>query len=144
MKQLFIDLLTKCIPDNIGYNSIIYKFKTEENVEKITISWDYCATEYSPKTNLFVPFQPDDIINYGDEKKLIFSLCINGFRYFIELNPIETNEVQHLIYQIFQQFQINKIQMFKTLANRANNSTPQTPEEQFETAQEAVAENVSE
>lgn len=142
MKQLFIDLLTKCIPDDIGDNHIIYKFKTEENVEKITISWYHYDTEYKPKTNLFVPFQLNENKNYGDGKKLIFSLWINGFQYFMEFNPIEINEVQHLIYQIFQQFQINKIQMFKTLANRAN--APQTPEEQFETAQEAVAENVSE
>lgn len=37
MKQLFIDLLTKCVPDNIEYNTITYKFKTEEKTEKITI-----------------------------------------------------------------------------------------------------------
>ena len=144
MKQLFIDLLTKCAPDDIGDRRIIYKFKTEENIEKITISWDYYDTEYSPKTNLFDPFQFDTATKYGNEKRLIFSLWVNCFQYFMEFNPIEINEIQHLIYQIFQQFQINKIQMFKTLANRANNSVPQTPEEQFETAQEAVAENVSE
>lgn len=144
MKQLFIDLLTKCVPDNIEYNTITYKFKTEEKTEKITILWDYYDTEYSPEINLFVPFQRNNINKYGDGKKLRFSLYINNFQYFIEFNPIEINEVQHLIYQIFQQFQINKIQMFKALANRSNDSVPQTPEEQFETAQEAVAENVSE
>lgn len=74
----------------------------------------------------------------------MFSLWINGFQYFMEFNPIEVNEVQHLIYQIFQQFQINKIQMFKALANRTNEPTPKTTEQQFEAAQEAVAENVSE
>ena len=144
MKQLFIDLLTKCIPDNIEYNTITYKFKTEEKTEKIIIVWDYYDTEYSPKTDLYVPFQRGYKNKYGDGKKLIFSLRIDDFQYFIEFNPIEINEVQHLIYQIFQQYQINKIQMFKTLANRTNDSVPQTPEEQFETAQEAVAENVSE
>lgn len=144
MKQLFIDLLTKCVPDEIGDNYITYKFKTEEDTEKIVISWYHYDTEYSPKTSLFVPFQPTDNKNYGDGKKLVFSLWIRRFQYFIEFNPIEINEVQHLIYQIFQQFQINKIQMFKALANRSNDSVPQTPEEQFETAQEAVAENVSE
>lgn len=144
MKQLFIDLLTKCIPDDIEYNTITYKFKTEEKTEKIIIVWDYYDTEYSPKTDLYVPFQRGYKNKYGDGKKLIFSLRIDDFQYFIEFNPIEINEVQHLIYQIFQQFQINKIQMFKTLANRSNDSVPQTPEEQFETAQEAVAENVSE
>lgn len=144
MKQLFIDLLTKCIPDNIEYNTITYKFKTEEKTEKIIIVWDYYDTEYSPKTDLYVPFQRGYKNKYGNGKKLIFSLRIDDFQYFIEFNPIEINEVQHLIYQIFQQYQINKIQMFKTLANRANDSVPQTPEEQFETAQEAVAENVSE
>ena len=143
MKQLFIDLLTKCVPNDIGETHIKYKFDVEGNSEEIYICWEKGKDDFKPKTQLFIPFEPTKpSTGYGSQ--LIFYLYWNSFRYDIEFSPIEINEVQHLIYQIFHQFQINKIQMFKTLANKANNSVPQTPEEQFETAQEAVAENVSE
>lgn len=143
MKPLFINLLTKCIPNDIGDNYIEYKFDTEDKTEKITISWYTYPNDFEAKTELFVPFQSNKYFRC-DGDKLIFVLWIGRFQYYIELNPIETNEVQHLIYQIFQQYQVNKIQMFKSLANRANNPTPKTTEQQFEAAQEAVAENVSE
>ena len=37
MKQLFIDLLTKCIPDDIGETYIKYKFDVEGKTEEIYI-----------------------------------------------------------------------------------------------------------
>ena len=66
-------------------------------------------------------------------------MAINDFSYPIELNPVETNEVDHLIYQIYQQYQINKLASIKNWIKTY--TEPQTTEQKFEAAQEKVAED---
>lgn len=141
MKQLFIDLLTKCVPDKIGRDYIQYTINRPEHQDTIIIDWEMIDSDINIKTELFLPFQTYKLYPSGDKR--IFHLSINDLEYQIELNQIETNEVEHLIYQIFQQFQVNMISLIKAFINKENIPTPKTTEQQFEAAQEAVAENVS-
>ena len=142
MKQLFIDLLTKCTPSRIGRDYIEYTIDRPEHQDTIIIDWEMIDSDINIKTELFLPFQTYKFYPNGDKR--IFNLSINDLEYKIELNQIEINEVEHLIYQIFQQFQVNMINSIKTFINKENTPTPKTTEQQFEAAQEAVAENVSE
>lgn len=145
MKQLFIDLLTKCVPSEVQTDRVIYKLPiNKEEPDWITIRWSDCAEDIKIETSLRLPFTENPIyqLTYNPENKKtrrFYILVINNFSYPIELNPIETNEVDRLIYQIFQQYQINKLAFIKNWIKI--NMEPQTTEQKFEAAQEKVAED---
>lgn len=146
MKQLFIDLLTKCVPTSVQADRIYYKFPIDEkNPDWVEIRWNECAEDAKIETSLRLPFTTNPVwdlmANPEDKKtKRFYVLIVNDISYPIELNAVETNEVDHLIYQIFQQYQINKLSQIKNWI-KANTNQPQTPEQKFEAAQEKVAED---
>ena len=137
MKQLFIDILTKCVPDDISENYIHYTINRPEHKDNIYILWRKVDSETNIKTELFIPFQ--DPRYYQNGNKRIFILEINTIEYQIKLNALEVNEVEHLIYQIFQQYQVNVISGIKNWIKE--NTGPKTTEQKFEAAQEKVAED---
>lgn len=139
MKQLFIDILTKCVPDDIGENYIHYTINLPEHKSSIYIHWRNVKPETNIKTELFIPFQ--DRKYYQSGNKRMFVLEINTIEYEIELNALEINEVEHLVYQIFQQYQVNFISEIKNWIKE--NTGPKTSEQKFEDAQEEIAENNS-
>ena len=80
------------------------------------------------------------MINPGNKKtKRFYVLAVNDISYPIELNAVETNEVDHFVYQIYQQYQINKLSSIKDWIK--SHTEPQTTEQKFEAAQEKVAED---
>lgn len=145
MKQLFIDLLTKCVPHSVQTDRIVYKFPIDEKEADLAeIRWNDCAEDAKIETSLRLPFTYNsiyDLICSPENKKIrrFYVMSINDFSYPIELNPVETNEVDHLIYQIYQQYQINKLTSIKNWIKI--NTEPQTTEQKFEAAQEKVAED---
>lgn len=145
MKQLFIDLLTKCVPTGVQTDRIVYKFPIDEkNPDWVEIRWNECAEDAKIETSLRLPFIDSPIyklMSNPENKKTrrLYIMTINDFSYPIELNPVETNEVDHLIYQIYQQYQINKLASIKNWIK--TNTEPQTTEQKFEAAQEKVAED---
>ena len=145
MKQLFIDLLTKQKPSSVSTDEIIYKIKGETPDDNIWISvyWRYFTKDYKVNPNLNLPFDIDDEFGYSipsdQHPKKQYRLRINSFRYDIDLNPVEMNEVDRVIYQIFQAYQIELINKVKDSLNKDDEST--TPEQKFDAAQEKVAED---
>ena len=145
MKQLFIDLLTKCVPTNVQTDRIVYKFSiNEKNPDWIEVRWGDCPEDAKIETSLRLPFTDNPVYKliYNSENKetrRFYIMAINDFSYPIELNPVETNEVDHLIYQIYQQYQINKLASIKNWIKTY--TEPQTTEQKFEAAQEKVAED---
>ena len=144
MKQLFIDLLTKCVPHDVQTDRMVYKFPiNEKESDWIEIRWNYCAEDAKIETSLRLPFTNNPVYRLmcnpeNKETRRFYVMSINDFSYPIELNPVETNEVDHLIYQIFQQYQINKLSQIKNWIK--THTEPQTTEQKFEAAQEKVAE----
>lgn len=145
MKQLFIDLLTKCVPNSVQTDRIVYKFPIDEkNPDWVEIRWSECAEDTKIETSLRLPFTDNPVYRLmcNPESKRtcrFYVMTINDFSYPIELNPIETNEVDHLVYQIYQQYQINKLASIKNWIK--SYTEPQTTEQKFEAAQEKVAED---
>lgn len=144
MKPLFIDLLTKCVPDHIDTEHMSYKIPINEKESYwVDISWMDVDDDTKVEMTLSLPFTSNPIWKYprteGIPKKRVYIMRINSVAYPIELNAIETNEVDHLIYQIFQQYQINLLGSIKNWIK--SQTEPQTTEQKFEAAQEKVAED---
>lgn len=147
MKQLFIDLLTKCVPTDVQTDRIYYKFPIDEkNPDWVTIRWNNCPEDTKIETSLRLPFTDNPVYRLvsnpeSRRTRRFYVMTINDFSYPIELNPVEINEVDHLIYQIYQQYQINKLASIKNWIKE--NTGPKTSEQKFEAAQEKIAENNS-
>lgn len=145
MKQLFIDLLTKCVPTSVQTDRIVYKFPiNEKDPDWVEIRWNECAEDAKIETSLRLPFTKNPVYRLmcdpeSKRTRRFYVMTINDFSYPIELNPVEVNEVNHLMYQIYQQYQINKLASIKNWIKAY--TEPQTTEQKFEAAQEKVAED---
>ena len=144
MKQLFIDLLTKCIPDHVDSNNITYKFPIDKDKNDwIDITWLKANDDYEVKTSLRLPFVKNPRWNLpltaDKDHKRVYVMTVNGVDYIIDLNPVETNEVDHLVYQIFQNYQVSVMSRIKNWIRV--HTEPETTEQKFEAAQEKVAED---
>lgn len=146
MKQLFIDVLTKCIPYGIYERRITYRFDKQNNNEYdyIDIKWFDIKDSAKIETSLKLPFTVDNFWRLlpkdkDTPTKRAYVMCINGVDYPIDLNPVEVNEVDHIIYQIFQNYQISNMSRIKDWIK--NHTEPKTTEQKFEAAQEKVAED---
>lgn len=146
MKQLFVDILTKLTPKIVTPESIKYTLNTNPKTE-ITIMWRYLKKDQTPKMELVLPFSED--MDTGTSRKLgvyqkkVYIMFINHMGYYIDLNPIEMCEIDRIVYNIFANYQNQNLNSIRSYIDNLGNQTL-SPDQRFETAQEAVAENVSE
>ncbi len=146
MKQLFIDVLTKCIPYDIHEGRIAYRFDKQNNnkYDYIDIKWFDIKESAKIEMSLKLPFTVDNFYElFPKDKdthtKRAYVMCVNDVDYPIDFNPVEVNEVDHLIYQIFQNYQVSNMSRIKEWIK--NHAEPKTTEQKFEAAQEKVAED---
>ena len=146
MKQLFIDVITKCVPHYICEGRMTYQFDKQNSKEYdyIDIKWFNIKESAKIETSLKLPFIGDRFWRLipkdkDTPTKRAYVMCVNGIDYPIDLNPVEVNEVDHAIYQIFQNYQISNISRIKDWIK--NHTEPKTTEQKFEAAQERVAED---
>ena len=116
MKQLFIDVITKCIPHYICEGRMTYQFDKQNSKEYdyIDIKWFNIKESAKIETSLKLPFIGDRFWRLipkdkDTPTKRAYVMCVNGIDYPIDLNPIEINEVDRIIYQIFQNYQISNM-----------------------------------
>lgn len=146
MKQLFVDILTRLTPKTVTPENIKYTLDTNPEIE-VTITWRYLKEDQNPKMELVLPFSEDMDIGFytklKDYQKKVYIMFINRMGYYIDLNPIEMCEIDRIVYNIFANYQNQNLTFVRSYIDNLTNQ-PLSPDQRFETAQEAVAENVSE
>lgn len=147
MKQLFVDILTKLIPDSVN-TYIQYKLKSGDESIWINISWRYFKSTDVPKLEYILPFSnkynnstctPD-----GEYTQKVYILSINGNNYYMDFNPVEICEIDRIIYNVFSNYQTNKIKEIQTELRKMIPDSEKTDAQRFDEAQERVVEGKDE